>query len=178
MAAPCNQFIVARGVEIENLGAHGGDPHAPAVNQFGRMWRPLPVWVVGKEPHGSAKKVGVAQNRAATLLARHGMAGKKRRAFRRVEEASSGGGDLRLGAAHVGNQMLAAKDAGELIHIVERRVDGHGQQHYLALSRYLQWVGGDGIYSAHGERSLRAFRASIPSGDGTVKACRSQRQTY
>ena len=93
------------------------------------------------------------------------MAGQKRRALRsRLKSRAAAVGDLRLGAAHIGDQVLRAEHAGQLLHEVERRVDGHGQQHHLALARRLQ-SGSAAIESIAPilQRNLRLLRAAIPA---------------
>jgi len=105
------------------------------------------------------------------------MTGKKRRALRRVEETAGGFRDLRFRAADVGDQMLAAEHAGELLHEVENRVDGRGQHDDLALARRLQGVRGNGVYGMGGQRRLRSLRAPVPADNRAAKARRAQRQT-
>ena len=44
--------------------------------------------IIGKQPYRAAKQVRIRQLCAATFLARHGMTGQKRRALRRIKQAT------------------------------------------------------------------------------------------
>jgi hypothetical protein len=135
-------------------------------------------WIVSEEPDCAAKEICIAKRRAAALLARHGVAGKKRCALGRVVEARAGFGDEALGAAHVGDQVFGAEDGGELLHEVERGVDGHREKSDLGCARGFKRVCGNGINRAHLERNLRVLRIAIPAGDGSGEVCGAQRHAH
>src|SRR6185437_5556162 len=100
VADPCNHLVVASGVDVDGAGTHGEDEFAPFFHQGCAGGGTLPGWVVGEEPDGIAKEIGVGEFCASAFLACHGVAGEKRCALRSVEEARGGRGDLPFGAAH------------------------------------------------------------------------------
>ncbi len=94
MADPGDQFIVACGIDVDDFGAHGDHPLAPALDEFKTTVRPHSPRCVGKEPRRAAEEVRIAELRAAPLLACHGMTGQKRSAPILVEVLHPGVGDL------------------------------------------------------------------------------------
>ena len=66
----------------------------------------------------------------------------------------------------------------QLLHQIERGVDGNGQQRHLARPRSLNGIGSEGIDRAHLQRHLPLLGAAIPASDGALKpAARSARPT-
>ena len=72
-----------------------------------------------EEPHRVLEERRFGERRAAGLLARHGMAGQEARRAGLVVELRRQLGDLHLGAANVGDELVFAEQRREPLHPVE-----------------------------------------------------------
>ena len=77
------------------------------------------------------------------------MAGEETGAICRIEKAVGELSDLGLGAADVRDEMLWAKHRRELLHEVERRKDGNGEEHDLTFSCGCDYINANGVNGAH-----------------------------
>src|SRR5271165_7361923 len=94
------------GVEIHNPAAEACNPLTPLGGECGRSRVHLAGGARCKEPHRVVEEGGLAVGRAAYFLARHRVAWQEARMAGLIEPAVGAGGNLALGAADVGEQLI------------------------------------------------------------------------
>jgi len=124
MAYPRPQIsVVARGVEVSVRCAPTLPP--TRANSVFSVEGVAPGEGV-KKPHRVVKKRGLGQRRARPTLARHGMAGRKRRVAGPVVEFCGQFKQFVLGAAHVGDQLMLRRSTGASRLAIQSRMESTG----------------------------------------------------
>src|SRR5882762_9991867 len=116
MTHPGEELVVARGIHLERTAAKAF--HEPA--KFDGCCCGLRRWREGirtrEQPDRATEELGFGMRGAAYLFACHGVSGQKARAARPVIVLGSSLGDLLLGAAYIGDELLWAEDLRQPAH--------------------------------------------------------------
>src|ERR1700722_9308424 len=117
MADPGTDLIVSIRLDIHGAAAESFHPGAPLRGE--RV-----IGKFSKEPHRLGEKLGIRVCSAASLLACHGVAGKKAGLMGTAVKWPRTFGNGNFDAAYVGHQLMRFQEWCELLHPVLNGEDG------------------------------------------------------